>query len=94
MTAAKAANAMDISNAELPASGVGGVWSANVVPVTITTANIKRPIDHFGLFISVLCLMFITVSLNCYAAKKLTDAAGAFVDAGVVGAGVVGAGGA
>ena len=41
---------MVINNDVLPTSGTGaGV--ANVVPVTMTIASTKRPIDHFDLFI-------------------------------------------
>jgi hypothetical protein len=56
---ASPANAMDISSDELPASGVGaGGGALKVVPVTMTTASISKPMDNFDFFIGIFCSIF------------------------------------
>jgi hypothetical protein len=58
-TTANPAKPIDISNAELPASGAGaGPTFANELAVTITTANITRPRDNFDF-----CILFFAVSV-------------------------------
>jgi hypothetical protein len=89
-TTANPANAMDINNAELPASGTvgGGRGVANDVPVTITTAMISRPTDNFDF-----CIL---ISFFCWSYRfkpmllgivPLTEAGAAFVGAGWGGGG-------
>jgi hypothetical protein len=59
-TTANPAKPIDISNAELPASGAvtGGPTFANELSVTITKASIARPRHNFDF-----CILFFAVSL-------------------------------